>query len=448
MPVGPVRTRSPAAASARWLSVASSAAPDRCRTHGHALRWRRRRPHRRRPSGRRRRRSRRRAGGRARPRARAPPRARGAGIGRRRRRVGRGPWSRPRPRSRSAGPGARGEGAPRAPARPPRRPRRAAPRGPPSGSRAPAPRRPRRQRRPGSRRSRRCAPAPARDRPRFTVSRAAPRHAPEQRAREPLAGTSSGATWRASTAAASANVVGSATVGPEAMVARSSPTTSESTSVQSARGPGRRAREPPALDARAVLPHGVQRRDVRAAEEERPGDGLLVGERRAPRPAPRGAPTPRRSGRRGRRSPHPRRRPRRGAARLAASPAASGTGCAPVAAATPPGHGPASPCGTTTIPPVHGVAGDRRHGAGHAERSLARPDHEHRARVRREPAAVARRERERRPPPGEMRTHAARRLDRGERRREARVRVGAEHARAHPVASPGRRRKPPIRRRP
>src|SRR5207247_29825 len=59
--------------------------------------------------------------------------------------------------------------------------------------------------------------------PGFTVSGAAPA-APRSRWARTATGTSSGARYRARTAAASRNVLGSPTVGPEAMVAGSSAT--------------------------------------------------------------------------------------------------------------------------------------------------------------------------------------------------------------------------------
>ena len=68
---------------------------------------------------------------------------------------------------------------------------------------------------------------------------------------------------RASTARASASVVASGTVGPEPMVAGSSPGTSEMASVSMRAGVA--LLQPPALDARDVPPHRVHLVDVGAA---------------------------------------------------------------------------------------------------------------------------------------------------------------------------------------
>ena len=76
---------------------------------------------------------------------------------------------------------------------------------------------------------------------------------------------------------ASAKVVGSATVGPEAIDAGSSPGTSEMRSVTT-RGRIGGGGEPAALDRREVLAHRVHLADVGAAGEQRAVDRLLVGE--------------------------------------------------------------------------------------------------------------------------------------------------------------------------
>ena len=93
---------------------------------------------------------------------------------------------------------------------------------------------------------------------------------------------------RSSTARASASVVGSATVGPEPMVAGSSPGTSEmaSVSIGAARGLAQAA----ALDARDVAAHRVHLVDVGAALEEAARQAGLGGERRGRPPAPPTAP--------------------------------------------------------------------------------------------------------------------------------------------------------------
>ena len=70
-------------------------------------------------------------------------------------------------------------------------------------------------------------------------------------------------------------VVGSATVGPDAMIAGSSPGTSEIASVATPRG-GCRGGKPPALDRRKVLADAVDLVDRRAAGEQRPGQRLLL----------------------------------------------------------------------------------------------------------------------------------------------------------------------------
>ena len=84
---------------------------------------------------------------------------------------------------------------------------------------------------------------------------------------------------RASTARASASVVGSGTVGPEPMVAGSSPGTSEMASVSMRRRRG--LAQPAALDARDVAAHGVHLVDVGAALEQPARQPGLVGEREA-----------------------------------------------------------------------------------------------------------------------------------------------------------------------
>ncbi len=103
--------------------------------------------------------------------------------------------------------------------------------------------------------------------------------------------------------------VGSGTVGPEPITAGSSPGTSEIRRLTTSRRMGRGG-EPPALDRREMLAHGVHLADVGAGGEQRPVDRLLVVERQARRPAARAA---------------PRRRPRSGRApdRPAPAPAAS-----------------------------------------------------------------------------------------------------------------------------
>ena len=63
-------------------------------------------------------------------------------------------------------------------------------------------------------------------------------------------------------ARASASVVGSATVGPEAITAGSSPGTSEMSEADDRAG-ARRGGEPAALDRREVLAHAVHLADVR-----------------------------------------------------------------------------------------------------------------------------------------------------------------------------------------
>ena len=79
-------------------------------------------------------------------------------------------------------------------------------------------------------------------------------------------------------ASASAQVVGSATVGPEAMSIGSSPGTSERSSVTTL---GRMAsgREAPALDGRKMAAHAVHLADARARLQQRAVDRLLVVER-------------------------------------------------------------------------------------------------------------------------------------------------------------------------
>ena len=80
---------------------------------------------------------------------------------------------------------------------------------------------------------------------------------------------------RRRTPRASARVVGSATVGPEPMVAGSSPATSEMarvTRVRRRRGGG----EPAALDRREMLAHRIDLADVGARCKQGAGHGLLV----------------------------------------------------------------------------------------------------------------------------------------------------------------------------
>src|SRR5204862_246212 len=72
-------------------------------------------------------------------------------------------------------------------------------------------------------------------------------------------------------------------------------------------GPGRLAREPAALHARAVLAHDVHPGDVYAAREEPRAEGLLVGQRE---PRGRRAGAPRRRARGSARRAAPARRPR------------------------------------------------------------------------------------------------------------------------------------------
>ena len=81
-----------------------------------------------------------------------------------------------------------------------------------------------------------------------------------------------------STARASAWVVASATVGPEAITERSSPGTSEMIRLTTRAGAAA-TRESAALDRRQMLAHAIHLADMRAAAQQRAIDRLLVGER-------------------------------------------------------------------------------------------------------------------------------------------------------------------------
>src|SRR4051794_6026114 len=84
-----------------------------------------------------------------------------------------------------------------------------------------------------------------------------------------------------STARASAKVDASATVGPEAMMAGSSPGTSEMTSVSTRAGWAAAARRPPLMAERCLRTMFIHLADRRAGAEQGGVDRLLVSERQA-----------------------------------------------------------------------------------------------------------------------------------------------------------------------
>ena len=181
----------------------------------------------------------------------------------------------------------------------------------------------------GPARSRWATPA-SRGSPGFGVSWRSPRAPASSRA---ATAAGSVAPRAATNRSASAKVVGSGANGPEAIVERSSPGTSERTRTRTGAG-ARSAAEPTSLQAREVLPERVQLADRRAgAHERRDRLDLLLERDPARRERPRGRC---RRPRRGRAPAAP--RSRSAQARIAAPAAAepaSGRGWAPWTTRTP-----------------------------------------------------------------------------------------------------------------